>query len=334
MDILNRLTDKSRLEGLLNNVPSPETCTIDAVALEADLKASVYGQDEVCRDVARQIKTRFAKETRKKPIGVFLLAGPPATGKTWFAKVLSKALDKDKPLLHYDMTQFSQPHTVAQLFGQPKGYAGSDSYGKLTGDLRSTPKCVILLDEIEKAHPEVRTKFLTAWNDGFVTEASNGAPVSTVNAIFVLTTNAAQRQITDLTKQYGDNRAELSRACAAALKDVFAPEFLSRIDYVFPFVPLGNLDLARVVAHRLEEEVKEYGLEVDHIEADVLVRSVHLARAREADPREIARQIESQISEQIIELKEAGIKRLRIIDTGEGIAVEAAEPPPRSGKRI
>src|SRR5207237_4051084 len=101
--------------------------------------------------------------------------------------------------LHFfDMSQFGQPHAAASLFGQARGYVGSQSYGSLTAALRDVPDAVVLLDEFEKAHPEVHKRFLTAWNDGFVTEVSDGARVPTCDAIFIITTNAVSRQIGEI----------------------------------------------------------------------------------------------------------------------------------------
>ena len=101
------------------------------------------------------------------------------------------------------MSQFGQPHAAASLFGQARGYVGSTSYGSLTAALRDQPESIVLLDEFEKAHPEVHKRFLTAWNDGFVTEVSDGARVATTDAIFILTTNAASRRIGEMARSTG-----------------------------------------------------------------------------------------------------------------------------------
>lgn len=324
MDILDRLTNKSTLEGLMENKINPSTRSIDAAVLETELNAKVYGQAAVCRDVASQIKTRFAKTKRTKPVGVFMLAGPPATGKTWFAKVLSEGLYGENSLFLIEMSQYSQGHMASSLFGQAKGYAGSDSYGILTGALRNKPDRVILLDEIEKASRDVHTKFLSAWNDGFITETSTGEKIPTTDAIFILTTNAAQREIATLKDQYANDRDGYSDACKNALKDHFAPEVLSRIDRVFPFLPLEGMDIARVVARQIESSIKEYDVELDHIEPEVLYRSVANAAQKNADPREIARIIEKTIDHQIVDLKEQGTKRVRLVDTDDGIVAAPA----------
>ena len=102
------------------------------------------------------------------------------------------------------MSQFGQPHAAASLFGQARGYVGSTSYGAMTAALRDNRNAIVLLDEFEKAHPEVHKRFLTAWNDGFITEVSDGARVATNEAIFVLTTNAASRRIGEIARDQTD----------------------------------------------------------------------------------------------------------------------------------
>jgi hypothetical protein len=195
MDILDRLTNRAELERRLSQ--DVESIFVDAEALAATLKSKVVGEDRICDDLAAQIRRRLALKQRGKPIGVFLFAGPPGSGKTWLGKVLAEALGKK--LMHFDMTQFSAGgYAATSMFGAGKGYVGSQEYGKLTGGLRDTPDAVVLLDEIEKAHGDVHKNFLTAWNDGFLTEKSDGKQISTTRAIFVLTTNAALDTLAEL----------------------------------------------------------------------------------------------------------------------------------------
>ena len=235
MDILDRLTNRGELERRLEKPVAAQF--IDAETLASTLRGRVVGQDAICADVASQIRRRLAMERRHRPIGVFLFAGPPGAGKTYLGKVLAEALGRK--LVHFDMTQFSSGGFAAtSLFGAAKGYVGSTSYGKLTGALRDMPHSVVLLDEFEKAHTDVHENFLTAWNDGFMTEASDGAQISTNGAIFVLTTNAAVDDLVEIVAQYASSPDELRRATDGALRKAgFAPEVLNRIDRIFVFSP-------------------------------------------------------------------------------------------------
>lgn len=324
MDILDRLTNKAALQQMLDKKPVNQSREVDAEKLSVHLQSKVFGQPEVCRDVATQVRTRFAKTKRSKPVGVFMLAGPPATGKTWFAKVLAEALYGENSAMLVEMAQYGSAHAVSSLFGQAKGYVGADTYGLLTGALRDKPDRVIVLDEFEKADPDVHKRFLSAWNDGFITEVSTGEKVSTTDAIFVLTTNAAQRKIAELALQFPDNRDAYSDACKLALKDHFAPEVLSRIDRVFPFLPLKGLDQARIIAKQLESSIKEYDMEVDVIEAEVLFAAIQTAGQRNADPREIARIIEKMVDGQLVDLKAKGVRRVRLIEEDDAVVVRPA----------
>ena len=327
MDILDRLTNRKELERRLEKPIAAQF--IDAEALAATLRGRIVGQDAICMDVAAQIRRRLAMEHRHRPIGVFLFAGPPGAGKTYLGKTLAEALGRK--LVHFDMTQFSSGGFAAtSLFGAAKGYVGSTSYGKLTGALRDTPEAVVLLDEFEKAHGDVHKNFLTAWNDGFLTEASDGAQIATSRAIFVLTTNAAVDDLAEIVTRHAAAPDELRRAADAALRRAgFAPEVLSRIDRVFVFSPLKDLDIARVAALEIETMIRGYGLGIveggidPQILIDLMARQQRLGLA--ASARDLMRAIEESIADSLIEAKQAGVARIGLVDV-DG-RVEAVHGP-------
>ncbi|KQW61490.1 AAA family ATPase [Variovorax sp. Root411] len=324
MDILDRLTNRQALEARLQLEATSEI--IDAAALADALKSKVIGQDQVCDDIAAQIRRRLALQQRGKPIGVFLFCGHPGTGKTYLAKQL--AIQCRRKLLHFDMTQLSRGTGGSMLFGTPKGYVGSDSYGKLTAGLRDTPNAIVLLDEFEKAHPDVHTNFLTAWNDGFITEASDGKQISTTRAIFIITTNAGMQALDELQSRFENDGEELRKVSTnILLENGLAPEVLSRIDRIFIFRRLFGLDVARVTALEIEAMISNYGLSVCEggIDPEVLWKFMETQEklAGHASSRDLVRSIEESIADSLIVQKQAGQTSIRLLYRDQKISAVA-----------
>lgn len=326
MDVLDRLTNKATLQESYDR-QSRNLVTINAEQLAERICARVIGQDDAVRAIAMQLRRRIAARRKDKPVAVFCLAGAPGVGKTHFAKVLAEELYGARSHLHFfDMSQFGQPHAAASLFGQARGYVGSQNYGALTAALRDVPDSIVLLDEFEKAHPEVHKRFLTAWNDGFITEVSDGARVATNEAIFILTTNAASRRIGDIAEQTNESAEELGRLAKAALADAqFAPEVLSRIDEVFAFRPLKGLDIARVVALEIENIAQQFGLKIagGGIDPAILMDAIEsLSNRMQGGVRDMTRALERQVTDKLIDARSAGAAEIRLLGNGENVSVQ------------
>jgi ATP-dependent Clp protease ATP-binding subunit ClpA len=186
---------------------------------------------------------------------------------------------------------------------------------------------VILLDEFEKANPDVHKNFLTAWNDGFITEASDGRQISTTRSIFVLTTNAAMDALADLSRQYAGEPDELRRGADVALRSAgFAPEVLNRIDRIFVFDPLQGLDVARVAALEIERMIQGYGLAVGQrgIDPEILLDLIDRQRklGQGASARDLVRAIEESIADSLIDAKRTGARQVSLlVRAGDVVAV-------------
>ncbi len=229
------------------------------VNLEGDLRKRVIGQDEAISAVARSIRrSRAGLKDPKRPIGSFLFLGPTGVGKTELAKALAAELfGGEDNLIRLDMSEYMEPHTVSRLFGSPPGYVGYDEGGQLTEQVRRRPYSVILLDEVEKAHPEVFNALLQIMDDGRLTDGQ-GRTVDFKNTVVIMTSNAgsidlkrAVRLGFSTRKDEEDERDEqhevIRSKAMEGLKRMFRPEFINRIDQIVVFHSLGKAELYRIV---------------------------------------------------------------------------------------
>jgi ATP-dependent Clp protease ATP-binding subunit ClpA len=232
--------------------------------LEHRLGERVIGQSEPVAAVAAAIRrARAGMQDPRRPVGSFLFLGPTGVGKTELAKALAAALfDEEEALVRLDMSEFMERNAVARLLGAPPGYVGYEEGGQLTEAVRRRPYAVLLLDEVEKAHPEVFNLLLQVLDDGRLTD-SQGRTVDFRNTVVVMTSNLASRAILERARQGSDAEqpplraaeldAGLDAAVEAALAAQFRPEFLNRIDEVIRFRPLAAADLQRIVRLQLAE---------------------------------------------------------------------------------
>ncbi|PPD13971.1 MAG: Clp protease [Methylobacterium sp.] len=319
MDLLDKFTMKSELiaqlggESRVNHDPLvPIRMSLEDVeAMRKYLKRKVVGQNKTIDDVTATLRMRFAQVERKKPVATFLFAGPPGTGKTYLANLLGQYLDR--PFQDFDMSTCSHESGATTLFGSPKGYAGSDTPGNLTKFLKRNPNGIVLLDEWEKAHTSVQTKFLTCFNDGYVTEASTGEQIATNQAIFIMTSNAAWKQLAEIMADANDNNVDQVNASVhdALIDAGIKPEIMSRIDQVFVFAVMRDLDQARVAITILEAVCEKYGKVLregeDAIEPAILRDLMERARVLQAagGVRSISRAVERDMADSILELPSA-----------------------------
>lgn len=220
--------------------------------LETELHKRVVGQDEAVRAVAAAVRrSRAGLSDPDRPIGSFFFLGPTGVGKTELAKALAECLfDDEKALVRIDMSEYMEKFSVQRLIGAPPGYVGYDEGGQLTEAVRRHPYCVILLDEMEKAHPDVFNILLQVLDDGRLTDGQ-GRVVSFKNTIIIMTSNVGSQYIAGANAS--SDPAEVQRQVNNALRQTFKPEFLNRIDDVVVFHPLGLEDIEKIVDIQLRD---------------------------------------------------------------------------------
>ena len=216
------------------------------IRMEERLHQRVVGQDEAIRAVANAVRrSRAGLQDPNRPIGSFIFLGPTGVGKTELARALAEFLfDDEASMVRIDMSEYQERHSISRLVGAPPGYVGYDAGGQLTEAVRRRPYSVVLLDEIEKAHPEVFNTLLQLLDDGRLTDGQ-GRTVNFKNTVVIMTSNIGSHFITEL----GAEKAR--EPVMGALRQHFRPEFLNRVDEIITFHSLSKDDLIRIVEVQL-----------------------------------------------------------------------------------
>ena len=282
------------------------------------IKANVIGQDEAVAKVAKAIqRNRAGLKDPNKPIGSFIFLGQTGVGKTQLAKVLAKELfDSEDALIRIDMSEYMEKFAISRLVGAPPGYVGYEEGGQLTEKVRRKPYSVILLDEVEKAHPDVFNMLLQVLDDGYLTD-SLGRKIDFRNSIIIMTSNIGARQLKDFGQGVGFGTAakksqestHQKSVIESALKKAFAPEFLNRIDDVIVFNPLEREDIHKIIDIELVKlfaRIKDIGYDL-HLtdKAKDYIAEKGFDKQYGARPlkRAIQKYIEDALAEEIVNSK-------------------------------
>jgi ATP-dependent Clp protease ATP-binding subunit ClpC len=303
--------------------------------MEQELTSRVIGQDEAVKTVTNAIKRgRAGLKDSRKPIGTFIFLGPTGVGKTLLAKKIAEYMfDSEEALIRIDMSEYIEKHSISRLIGSPPGYIGYDQGGQLTEQVRLKPYSVVLMDEVEKAHPDISNILLQVFDEGRLTDSS-GRTVDFRNTILILTSNIGSRKLRDFGGDVGFSTSTTDRdfrrksIIDKALERQFSPELLNRLDDRIYFNSLTREDIFRII----EFELADLADRVGHLGYELVVdQSARTFVTDEGfDPelgarplkRAIQRHIEDPLSELIIsDGSGSGVLKVTFDEQSGGIAV-------------
>jgi ATP-dependent Clp protease ATP-binding subunit ClpA len=302
-------------------------------SLETELKAVIYGQESAIEEVASAIKlTRSGLRSPDKTIGSFLFTGPTGVGKTELARQLARVLKVE--FIRFDMSEYMEKHTVSRLIGAPPGYVGYEEGGLLIDAIRKSPHSVLLLDEIEKAHPDLFAILLQVMDHATLTD-THGRKADFRHVILIMTTNAGARDLSGRKMGFGDPGQGSSKS-TGILERVFAPEFRNRLDATVHFKPLGTEEVARVVDKHVDELralVVDRGITIELTpDARTWLAETGFDRAFGARPmsRLIERTVKKPLSELLLFGNVTAGSTVAVVRTATGVALEPRNAAPEA----
>lgn len=300
------------------------------INLADDLKTHVIGQDDAVDKIAKAIRrNRVGLGTPNRPIGSFLFVGPTGVGKTELSKQLAIELfGSADSMIRFDMSEYMEKHAVAKLVGAPPGYVGYEEAGQLTEKVRRNPYSLILLDEVEKAHPDVMHMFLQVLDDGRLTDGQ-GRTVSFKDTIIIMTSNAGTGK-TEASVGFGATREGRTNSVLGELSNYFSPEFMNRFDGIIEFKALSKDNLLQIVNLMLDDVNKRLATNDIHLEVSDKVKEklVDLGYDPKMGARPLRRTIQDHIEDAITDfyLENPSEKDLKAVMTSNGkIIIKSAK---------
>ncbi|WP_426446134.1 ATP-dependent Clp protease ATP-binding subunit [Paenibacillus sp. S-38] len=296
--------------------------------LAQHLEAKVIGQPEAVRQVARAVRrSRAGLAPKNKPIASFLFVGPTGVGKTELSKSLAEELfGRAEAMIRLDMSEYMEKHSVSKLIGSPPGYVGHEEAGQLTERVRRNPYSILLLDEIEKAHPDVQHMFLQVLEDGRLTD-SQGRTVSFKDTVIIMTSNAGVTDKKKITVGFAAEDSVQTSTLLESLGSYFRPEFLNRFDAIIPFASLQQPDLVRIVDKMLAEvtnSLREQNISLqvsDEAKHKLAELGYHPAFGARPLRRVIQQQVEDVITDLILEQEQ--VQAVEVVVRDNAITVQA-----------
>ena len=293
--------------------------------IQAELEKKVIGQDEAVKKVAKAIRrSRAGLKAKNRPIGSFLFVGPTGVGKTELSKALAEELFGTKDsMVRLDMSEYMEKHSVSKLIGSPPGYIGHDEAGQLTEKVRRNPYCIVLLDEIEKAHPDVMHMFLQIMEDGRLTD-SQGHTVNFKNTVLIMTSNAGTGE-KRATVGFNKEGFQQEVSILQALSDYFKPEFLNRFDSIIEFNSLTQENLIKIVdimLVELHDMLAEEGITLE-VSTEVKEKLAAIGYDPKFGARPLRRAIQEHLEDNIADhmYEEPEAKELKAVLEGDTIKI-------------